>query len=212
MPSLKALIKQYKIVPNPLGPKKCTTEVFRSSYAFVHEPRAQNEGDEPKYSIQMIFNKSNEKAIKQLVQIIANSAAAKWGTDPNKFPRMKYNPMTTDEEHGEDGDMSGVEKHLIGMITCNARNKNKPGIVGPDAKPLFDQDDFYSGCMARASLGSFAYDNSGNKGVSFALNNLMKVKDANRLDGQSNATDDFADFATETTETTADEVDSSEGF
>lgn len=208
MPSLKSLVSKYKITPNPTGPKKLTTEVFRSSYAFVHVPRAQSEGDEPKYSIQMIFNKTDEKAIKALIQIVANSAAAKWGDNPVKWPRMKYNPMTTDEEHGEDGDLSGVEKHLIGMVTLNARNKNKPGIVGPDAKPLFDQDDFYSGCMARASLGSFAYDNSGNKGVSFALNNLMKIRDADRLDGQTKAEDDFADFASEA----SPEVDGSEGF
>jgi len=200
MPSLKVLVSQYKIKPDPNGPKKLVTEEFRSSYAFVHEPRAQNEGDEPKFSIQMIFDKKNEKAIKPLVQIVANAAAAKWGTEVSKWPRMKYNPMTIDLEHGEDGDMTQVEKHLIGKITLNARNKNKPGIVGPDARPLFDAEDFYSGCIARAALGCFAYDNSGNKGVSFALNNLMKVKDADRLDGQSKAEDDFAGFATETTE------------
>lgn len=209
MPSLKALVKQFDIKPNPDGVKKLVTEPFRSSYAFVHEPRAQNEGDEPKYSIQMIFDKTDAKALKPLIQIIANAAAAKWG-DVSKWPRMKYNPMTSDLEHGEDGDMSSVEKHLLGKMTLNARNKNKPGIVGPDAKPLFDADDFYSGCTARAALGCFAYDNSGNKGVSFALNNLMKVGDADRLDGQSKAEDDFSSFAVETTE--GSEADSTEGF
>ena len=135
-----------------------------------------------------------------------------FGAEPAKWPKMKYPIMVTDEEHGDDGDMTDVEKHLLGKITCNARNKNKPGIVGPNAKPLFDQDDFYSGCIARASLGCFAYDNSGNKGVSFSLNNLMKVKDADRLDGQTKAEDDFSEFATEATPEEADGSEGSEGF
>lgn len=197
MPSLKVLVKQYNITPNPQGSKKLVTEEFRSSYAFVHEARAMNEGDEPKYSIQMLFEKNNEKAIKPLVQILANAAAAKWG-DISKWPRMKYNPMTLDTEMPEEGDgIDTLEKHLRGKMSLNARNKNKPGIVGADAKPLFDQDDFYSGCMARASLGCFAYENSGNKGVSLSLNNLMKTKDNDRLDGQTKAEDDFGAFATE---------------
>ena len=212
MPSLKVLVKKYNIKPDPNGNKKIITDEFKSSYAFVHEPRAQNEGDEPKYSIQMIFDKTNDKAIKPLIQILANAASAKWGTDTAKWPRMKYNPMTTDEEHGEDGDMSQVEKHLIGKITCNARNKNKPGIVGPNAKPLFDQDDFYSGCIARAALGCFAYDNSGNKGVSFALNNLMKAKDADRLDGQSKAEDDFSTYAIDEPEVDTENEAKNAGF
>jgi len=212
MPSLKVLVKQYNITPNPTGPKKIVTGEFRSSYAFVHEARALNEGDEPKYSIQMLFEKSDEKSIKSLVQILANAAAAKWG-DVNKWPRMKYNPMTLDTEMVEEGDsLDTLEPHLKGKISLNARNKNKPGIVGSDAKPLFDQDDFYSGCMARASLGCFAYENSGNKGVSLSLNNLMKTKDNDRLDGATKAEADFAQFATAETETETDTEGSTEGF
>jgi len=212
MPTLKMLVKQYKVTPNASGSKKLVTNEFRSSYAFVHEARAMNEGDEPKFSIQMLFNKTDEKALKPIVQILANAAAAKWGDNVEKWPRMKYNPMTLDTEMVEEGDgIDTLEKHLQGKVSLNARNKNKPGIVGPDAKPLFDIDDFYSGCIARASLGCFAYENSGNKGVSLSLNNLMKVKDADRLDGQTKATDDFSQFATEEVETDS-AAESSEGF
>jgi len=211
MPSLKLLVKQYGIKPNQSGSRKLVTEEFRSSFAFVHEARAMNEGDEPKYSIQMIFDKSNDKAIKGIVQVLANAAAIKWGEDTSKWPKMKYNPMTVDTEMDEEGNLDMVEKHLHGKCTLNARNKNKPGLVGPDAKPLMDADDFYSGCFARASLGCFAYENSGNKGVSLSLNNLMKTKDGDRLDGHSKAEDDFSSFATEVPEAEADNA-STEGF
>jgi len=208
MPSLKKMVTDLKITPNPSGVKKIVTEEFLSSYAFVHEPRATDENQEPKYSIQLIFEKTNTKAIKALIQVAANAASSKWGTDVSKWPKMKYNIMTSDLELDE-GELSGVEKHLHGKIMLNARNKNKPGIVGPDAKPLMDPEDFYSGCMARASLGVFAYDNV-SKGVSFSLNNLMKTKDGNRLDGQTKAEDDFNAFATE--DTGGSEASGADGF
>jgi hypothetical protein len=49
--------------------------------------------------------------------------------------------------------------------------------------------------MARATVAPFAYNNSGNKGVSFALNNLQICRtDGERLDGRIAAEDDFDDY------------------
>lgn len=208
MPSLKSLVDVYKIKPDPNGSKKVISEPGRTSYAFIYEPRAMNEGDTPKFSVQMIFDKTNEKALKPLVQIAANAAATKWSIDASKWPKMKYNIMTMDTEL-DDGDLKNVEKHLLGKMTFNARNEKKPGVVGPNGKPLFDEDDFYSGCMARVSVNCYAYDNSGNKGVSFSLQNLMKVGDADRLDGKVAAEDEFANYAQAET---AEEAGAETGF
>lgn len=200
MPKLKELVEKFKITPDPQGKKKLITEVFRSSYAFVNEPyvNKDNPNDEPKYSIQMIFDKSNEKALKPIVQAAANAAASKWGEMKN-WPKMKYNVLNLaiDESELE-------EKHYIDTMINSAKSKNKPGIVGPDAKPLMDADDFYSGCDARASITAFAYDTAQNKGVSFGLNNVMKIKDNERLDGRAAAEEDFSDYAEETDDVSED--------
>jgi hypothetical protein len=43
----------------------------------------------------------------------------------------------------------------------------------------------------RAQLRAFSYDSNGNKGVSFALNNIQKLGDGERLDNRQAATDAF---------------------
>ena len=56
---------------------------------------------------------------------------------------------------------------------------------------ITDPDEVYAGAIVRASVTSFSYDVSGNKGVSFALNNVQKIRDGERLDGRARAQDDF---------------------
>ena len=209
MPKLKDLIVQYKITPDASGKKKCITPPFRTSYAFVHEPWKNNNNDdsEPKYSTQMIFAKGTD--IKPLIQCAANAAAAKWG-DSKNWPKMKYNILNTAEE-AELGDVPS-EAHYVDTLIGSAKSKNKPGIVGQDANPLMSQDDFYSGCYARASISAFAYDTAQNKGCSFGLNNLMKTGDGERLDGRASAEDDFAEFASEEVTTEESDKASAQGF
>ena len=43
----------------------------------------------------------------------------------------------------------------------------------------------------RASFTAFAYDNNGNVGVSFGLNNVQKLREGTRLDNRVAATDEF---------------------
>jgi hypothetical protein len=81
------------------------------------------------------------------------------------------------------------------FITCSS--KQQPGIVHPyagsDGKPapLTDPNEIYPGAIVRASLRAFGYDKAGNKGVSFALNNLQKLRDGDRLDGRVSAANEF---------------------
>jgi len=190
MPTLKEMVAKYKIEPNANGNTKVVTEEFRCSYAFVWEPWADKEEPEKsKYSIQLIFKKNDEKALKVLIQAAANAAAKKFGSLAN-WPKFNHNTFKLAVEENE-----STEAYYKDTVVFNARSKNKPGIVGPDAAPLLDQNDFYSGCIARASITAFGYDAAKNKGVSFGLNNLMKVRDDDRLDGGASAEDDFGDYA-----------------
>ena len=51
------------------------------------------------------------------------------------------------------------------------------------------------GCYCIASVNFFGYSKGKNPGVGVGLNNLMKVKDGDRLDGRIDANDDFAEYA-----------------
>ena len=69
---------------------------------------------------------------------------------------------------------------------------------------ILDESEIYSGCYGKVSLRAFAYDQKGNKGVSFGLQNVQKVRDGESLGGRVNPQDEFKpveNAATETSDT-----------
>lgn len=185
----KELILAHKIAPSAAASASCKTPVFRSSYAFVHEPKETPNG-EMKYQICMIFPKDKIADWKPVLQAIANAAAKKFGDDPNKWPSNLKCPV-------RDGDEERDNKEYKGCYFINGGNKNKPGIVDRQLNPIQSREEFYSGCYARASLSFYGFDVSGNKGVGTGLNNLLFWEDGERLDGSTTAEDDFAEFKSE---------------
>ena len=86
----------------------------------------------------------------------------------------------------------------------NSSSNNKPGggrcEAGGPPVPIFDPDEFFSGCYGRADINFFPYNQAGNRGVGVGLNNLMLVKEGERLDGRQKAEDAFKDFTEESTD------------
>jgi hypothetical protein len=79
-----------------------------------------------------------------------------------------------------------------GDMFVSAWTKQKPGLVNAQRSEILDPNDVWPGQLARATIKPFAYNVSGNKGVSFALNNVQIVKrDMPRLDGRKAAEEDF---------------------
>ncbi len=187
--TLRGLVQKYKLTPDGSGSTRCKTPVFRSTYAFVFEPRETQSGD-MKYQICMIFKKADSKDWTAVVQAIANATAKKFGDNPDKWPKTLKCPM---RDGDEDRDGAEYEK----AIFMNAGTKNKPGIVDRAMNPIMSTEEFYSGCLARASLTFYPYDTAGNKGVGTGLNNLLFWEDGERLDGVVAADDDFADYKDE---------------
>ncbi len=77
----------------------------------------------------------------------------------------------------------------------NARSSNKPGCINRDKTISYTDEqvktELYPGCMVNVSLYAFTYDNSGNRGVTFGLNNIQKVADGKRLDNRKSAEEEF---------------------
>lgn len=188
---LKDLPTKFGVKPDGAGSTRCKTPVFRSSYAFVFEPKETPNGD-LKYQICLIFDKTNAKDWVSVAQAIVNAAAKKFGADPAKWPKNLKCPF-------RDGDEERDGKEYENAIFLNAGSKNKPGIVDRQMNPIMDKDEFYSGCYARASLTFYPYDQAGNKGVGTGLNNLLFWDDGERLDGAVAAEDDFSEYKEEAT-------------
>lgn len=165
---------------------KVMTPKFRVSFPDVFVARAMEQGQEPKFAITMLFAKDADlSALKAAAQ---QAVIDKWGADPKKWPANLKSPFR------DQGDMEyeGYEK---GCIFVRATSKQKPGVVGLDAKTPLEPADFYPGCYARATVNAFAYEAKGNKGVSFGLQNVQKLEDGDPLGGRSRPDQDFEPVA-----------------
>lgn len=165
-----------------LEQKKCTTPEFRVSYPYVFHPREADEGQEPKYGISMLFNKKTD--LKVLKAAADNAATEKWGPK-EKWPKGLTWPFRDGDEKS---DTPGYENTIL----VNASTKTKPQVVDQTRTRIYDEEEFYAGCYARATLIAFAYEHKGKKGVSFALLNLQKLRDGERFGGRKNAEDEFS--------------------
>lgn len=164
-----------------ISKKKCMTPKFRVSFPSVFEPKAF-EGQEAKYSIVMLFKKG-EADLKAMKQAVQNVAEEKWGPK-EKWPKNLRTPFRDGDEKS---DTEGYEGHIF----VSASNKLKPGLVDQATHPILDREAFYAGCYARATVIAFAYDQKGNKGVSFSLQNIQKLADGPSLSGRKAASEEF---------------------
>lgn len=173
------------------------------SYPHLDKPQAgQKPGDKAKYSATFVFPEGTDLAALQAAAIAA--AEEKW---PGKSAEM-FRTSALKSPFRKDAEAKG---YAPGSVFINTRSERKPGLVylhagtekDAQGKPLPARipedkvrDDLYPGAQVRAQLRAFPYDTSGNKGVSFALNNIQKLADGERIDGRQDATDAFdADLA-----------------
>lgn len=176
--------------------KVTITPLFRASYAHVFRPRAAEEGGKPKYGICMLFNKKDPKVREFLKGLKAQCEKLAKAQFPNGPIPKKVNwwPL-------RDGDAERDGDEFKGMYFINANTYRRPGIIDKDNNPILDEEEFYSGCWAIASVNPYWYDSNGNKGVAIGLNNLKKMRDDDPLSGGSSAEEDFADTSDDDAET-----------
>ena len=168
-----------------------TTEV-RFSYANVFEPKL-TPSDDLKYSVSILIPKEDKAGIAEIHEAIQE--AVNKGLEKNTFSKMHVKGLRLPLRDGdEEFDAGKRGKEYQGFFFLNASSKNQPGLVDAALKPIIDTDVFYSGCWGRADINFFPYNQAGNRGVGVGLNNLMKSKDDDRLDGRQKAEDAFGDF------------------
>lgn len=168
------------------------------SYPHLDQPQAGNQpGAKAKYSATFVFPEGSD--LSTLVAAVLAAAEDKYpgkGAEMLRTGALK-SPFRKDAE---------AKGYPAGSVFVNTRSDRKPGLVylhagsekSADGKPLPARvpedkvkDEFYPGCFVRGQLRAFAYDSNGNKGVSFALNNVQKLGDGDRIDGRQDATDAF---------------------
>jgi hypothetical protein len=169
--------------------KKCVTHEFRLSFPALITPKSF-EDQAAKYSLTMLFPKSVDLGkpaagqANSLKKAAFNAATEKWGPR-EKWPKNLRMPF-------RDGDVDRSETDgYAGHFFVSASSKNQPGIVGPSLQPILNERDIYAGCYCRAEVIAFAYDTKGNKGVSFSLQNVQKLRDGEPFSGRKDAASVF---------------------
>lgn len=177
--------------------KKCTTPKFRVSFPNVFKAKSFKD-QEAKFSITMLFDKKTD--ISELRRAARNAIVEKFGEDKTKWPKKLRMPFRDGDEEKEG--VTGYEN----VIFVGASSKTRPGVIDREKAPITEEDDaFYAGCYARATLIAFYYDNTGNKGVSFALQNLQKLGDGEKFSGKRDAAEEFDDLESEDAESGSDD-------
>lgn len=168
------------------------------SYPHLDVPQVGPKvGDKAKYSATFVFPEGAD--LSGLEAAVVAAAEEKW---PGKSKEM-FRTGALRSPFRKDAEAKG---YAPGSIFVNTRSERKPGLVylyagsekDAQGRPLPARvpedkvkEDLYPGAVVRAQLRAFAYDSNGNKGVSFALNNVQKLSDGERIDGRQDATAAF---------------------
>jgi hypothetical protein len=171
-------------------PTLCTPE-FRVSYPNVFKPKMNDLSGKEEFSLQALFPKRAD--LSQLKAAAVNAIQKKWG---DKKPNGLKSPF---RDQGERKNEDGIipEGYAEGAIFINLKSTRQPGVVDKKVQPIIDQEDFYAGCYAIASVSCYAYEARNKegkvlaRGVSFGLNNIQKTRDGDPFSGRRKAEEEF---------------------
>lgn len=163
---------------------KVKTPEFRLSFPALFEKRAfagQKEED-AKYRMVMVFPKATD--LTALKAVVRKAAEKKW-PDAATRPKDLRSPF---RDGSEKKDTAGFGPDVIFI---SASTKDRPGIVNRNLEDIIDREEVYAGCYCRATITPWAYDQAGNRGVSFFINNIQKLRDGDPLSSRVSAEKDF---------------------
>ena len=159
---------------------------------FTPKPRAP--GGEPVYQCSILFDQSAQKHpdFAALVAAMNELIDEEWGAGKSRdkaFLGTIRRPFRKTQEKQYKG------YDIPGGLFISPWSKSRPGIVDAQRNEISVPEDIWAGQLARASVAPFAYNQAGNKGISFALNNIQICRtDGERLDGRRAAKDEFPDY------------------
>lgn len=172
------------------------TPEFRVSFPNLFKPRLNELSKQEEYSVVALFKKDAD--LKVLRDAAQAAVEKKWGKDPAKWPKKMKTPFRDQGERAKEVDGKTVlpAAHEEGAIFLNLKSKMKPGVVDQTGKnEITDETQIYAGCYARAVVSCYAYDQAGNRGVSFGLQHVQKLRDGEALGGRVRLEDAFEPVA-----------------
>ena len=167
-----------------------TTGKVRASYVYLFQPRAAENGGDPKYSVTLLIPKTDTATLNAIFAEIekAKQEGAQKVFNGNVPPLCKT-PLYDGDGCRPNGEPFGEE--CRGHMVMTASAKMQPSIVGLDMQNIINPSELYSGCHIRANINFFAYNTNGNKGVGCGLNAVQKIEDGEPLTARVSAEEAF---------------------
>ena len=187
------------------------TPKFRASYPHLFKPQKNDLNGKTEFSIVAIFAKGTDLTpLKKAAEAVL---VEKFGADKSKWPSNLRSPFRKCSERwkNEGGKQiipAGYEDgEAIFMTFKQDAEKGKPCVVDASVQEIIEPQHVYAGMYARASVRPYYYNQKGNQGVSFGLNNVQKLEDGDPLGGgKTRAQDDFEAVAADMAAQSADSI------
>ena len=167
-------------------------------------------GQKARFACVLLFPHVMDEEDQALFRVMKQAAVAKgvekWGSEEKVqellamegIHRLKW-PFRKDNQKA-DGTVKWDKEKFQCFIS--PWSEVQPGVVSrwadpndPRHKPMkiIDPSKIFAGCIVKASVNPFAYDQTGNRGIAFGLQNiqLWQNEDVERLDNRANAEDEF---------------------
>lgn len=166
------------------------TPEFRVSWPKLFKPEADEKG-KLWYSVQALFPPGEN--LEKMKAAAQEALVKKFGADKEKWPANLINPFKkqSTKRKNKEGKMVDNPGHIDGALYLTLKSSQKPGVVDMNVQEIINEQDFYAGCYARATVQVSAYDNK-SKGVTFYLQNIQKTKEGEPLSGRAKAETEFA--------------------
>lgn len=173
--------------------EKITTPKFRVGFQNVLKGKKTDQGD-TKRDLTMVFEPGTDLSA---LQAAADEAAKEeWGA------KTKYkSPLLRHTATGDDGERYCDKSPDLYVddddaIFVRSTSYKSVGVVDGqnNNEDIFEGEDFYSGCYARATIVAKTWENKNKKGVSFYLNNVQKLADGERIASGGERVDAKDDF------------------
>jgi hypothetical protein len=147
----------------------------RVAYPHLFEAYAYQNGPNKKYEITLMIPKTDAKTVEDLKKACSAARSKKW---PGEAPKGLLSPIKDGDEMSTDA----FRDHWIVRAKATPREGGggRPGVVLPNLQPA-GPEDIVSGDFCNVDINPYAYDQSGNKGIAFGLNNVQLALKGDRI-------------------------------
>lgn len=193
--------------------KRFLTPPFVSSFPALFEASSYD-GGPPKYGLSALWRTANftEEDWKLWRAIKAGMDEVSLARFKKKVDALPGNFKKGLRDGAEKADLEGYGE---GITFASLTTKMRPGVIGPQKEKIGPEhgnaDLIYPGCVCRATVNPYSYDNKG-KGIALGLMNVQYLGKGKRLDSRTDASQDFEEADTSWLDQDAEDFDDNTDF